>query len=227
MDRPFKIEIVLSMIYIFLLIFIPGCVLITEPTTLPATVTPTPDAIIVPDTATPEKPIVTATVSFLDTPETEVTPEITETTLPTNTYTTEPAKTSTSTPSPTPYPYALQTGSPAYIENYAYPEAGCNWVGVAGQVFGSDGAPQTNLVVIVKGWYGGKKNEIAVLTGTVQGDVYGPGGYEALVGDTPQATQKQLSIQVFDLDGNPLTSETKFDTYNACDKNLIIINFSQ
>jgi len=221
MDRPLKIEIVLSLISIFILIFIPGCVLLSEPTPLPTTVTPTPNAIIVPNTATPEKPIVTATVFFSDTPET------TETTLPTKTYTTEPIKTSTSTPSPTPYPYALQTGSPAYIENYAYPEAGCNWVGVAGQVFGSDGAPQTNLVVIVKGWYGGKKNEIAVLTGTVQGDVYGPGGYEALVGDTPQATQKQLSIQVFDLDGNPLTSETKFDTYNACDKNLIIINFSQ
>ena len=102
-----------------------------------------------------------------------------------------------------------------------------DWIGVAGQVFGTDGEPKTNLVVVVRGWFGGVKNEVVAVTGTVAGDIYGPGGYEAVIGDAPQATQKQLSIQVFDLDGHPLTAITRFDTYDACDKNLIIINFSQ
>ena len=227
MERSISKKVLTTAIHVLLLLSFSGCVLVTEPIAL-FTDTPMPDDFIIPNTATSEKTADTATTIPSETAVVETsTPIGTNTPQPTKTFTPLPTKTFTAVPTRTPYPYALQAGSPVYIENFAYPEAGCDWIGVAGQVFGKGGQPQANLVIVVKGWYGGVKNEIVAVTGTVAGDIYGPGGYEAVVGGAPKATQKTLSIQVFDLDGNALTKITQFDTYDACDKNLIIINFSQ
>jgi hypothetical protein len=57
-----------------------------------------------------------------------------------------PTHTNTGTPAPTvtqtPFPLILQSGSPAYIQNFAHMDAGCNWLGIAGQVFDVDGKNQ-------------------------------------------------------------------------------------
>jgi hypothetical protein len=209
-----------------------GCILIEEPTAQPATATATPEDIIIPDTATPQTTAIIETATALpsDTPAAD-TPVPSATPLPsataTNTATATQTATLIRTPTPTPLPYSLQPGSPAYISNFAHPQAGCNWIGVAGQVFGPQGVPQTNLVVVVEGLYGGKVINAVGVTGTVAGDIYGPGGYEVAFSNTLLATQGMLSAQVFDLSGNPLTEAITFDTYSSCAKNLIIINFSQ
>jgi len=212
-----------------------GCILVEEPTPQPPTTTPTAEDVIIPYTATPENTAIVETASAIptDTPE-EATPVPSATPLPTRTPTLTPTLTSTQTPthtpthtpSPTPFLYRLQSGSPAYIKNFAYPDAGCNWIGVAGQVFGEEGDPLTNLVVLVSGTYNGKAFEGIGVTGTVAGDIYGPGGYEVKIGSTLLNTQGQLSAQVFDLDGNPLTGAVTFNTVYDCDKNLIILNFA-
>jgi len=202
---------------------ISSCVLIEEPTPQPATDTATPADVIIPNTATPPATMVVDTGTPLpsDTPQAD-TPMPTSTPLPSLT----PTNTATFTPSPTPVPFALQTGSPAYIQNFAYPEDGCDWLGVAGQVFGGEGEPLVNLVVLVTGTYDGKTIEMIGVTGTVSGDTYGPGGYELVLSDTPMDTTEQLVAQVFDLDGNPLSDVVPLDTFANCDSNLIILNFS-
>lgn len=207
-----------------------GCILIPNPTPQPATSTPTPADSIIPPTATVLGTVMNETATALPTEPTAANTQAaspTSTYLPTRTNVPAPTPTWTSTPSPTPFPYALQPGTPAYVANFAYPQKGCDWIGAAGQIFGADGKPQINLIVVVSGIYGGQTIDALGITGTGAGAAYGPGGYEVQIANQPRATTGQLTIQVFDLDNRPLTEAVAFNTYQACDKNLIIINFAQ
>ncbi|MCD6356611.1 MAG: hypothetical protein J7L66_04915 [Anaerolineaceae bacterium] len=156
------------------------------------------------------------------------TPTVSTTSLPTSTFlpTTTAAITSTPFSTPTQFPITVHENAPAYIENFAYPEEGCSWMGVAGQVFGEDGKPIMNLVVLVKGKLGGKNLELVGVTGTKEADIYGPGGYEIKIADEALSSENALSIQVFNLEGIPLSDVFFFNTYDDCEKNLVIINFN-
>jgi len=156
------------------------------------------------------------------------TPTFTPSKIPTSTPTRTPTKTATptKTPTPTPYPYILQSGAPVYLANFGYPDAGCNWLGVAGQVFGASDKPLINTVVWVRGTIQNQAIEMVVLTGTSEGAKYGPGGYEAVLSGTAVDTSGIFSIQILDLDGNILSDRIYFDTSSACTENLIILNFS-
>jgi len=126
---------------------------------------------------------------------------------------------------PTPVPFYLQEGSPAYITNFVYPNKACNWMGVAGQVFDANNVPVINLVIIIRGQLGGRTIDKIAVTGIPEADVYGPGGYEIQLADQALESSGTLVIQVFGLEGIPLSNPAPFDTYNDCSKNLIIINF--
>ena len=160
-------------------------------------------------------------------------PRETETTIQTATFTavdtgipTElPAETSTPQFTATPFPFVIQSGTPAYIENYAHLLKGCDWLGIAGQVFDADGKPLINKVVMVTGKIEEKVVEIVGVTGVPEADIYGPGGFEIQIADQVFASEKVLAIQVFDLDGIPISGSIPFDTLADCEKNLIIINF--
>ena len=159
-----------------------------------------------------------------------IAPTRTQTLIPTKTSTPTktalPTKTSTPTLTSTPLPYILQEEAPTYARNFVHSDAGCNWLGLAGQVFGSDGTPQLNLVVVVKGKLGSATLDLAGVTGIPEADAYGPGGYEIQLADKATASNGSLSAQVFDLNGNPLSAAYPFDTYADCEKNLIVINFT-
>ena len=60
---------------------------------------------------------------------------------------------------------------------------------------------------------------------TGEESVYGPGGYEIKLADNPIESEKTVLVQIFDLDGNPLSAPIYFSTYESCEKNLIILNF--
>lgn len=141
---------------------------------------------------------------------------------------------STLNPSPTPtllptavpvvlYPYHVQEGTPAAVPNFLFPEKGCDWTGVAGQVFGKGGVPVPDLVVEVSGVVGGK--EILKLGLTGDAPSLGPGGYALTLGDAPFDSARELQIQVLDLEGKELSPMIPFDTYGDCQKNLIVMNF--
>jgi hypothetical protein len=136
----------------------------------------------------------------------------------------------TNTPKPTAtavvYGYKLQAGSPSYLANFAHPEDGCDWLGVAGHAFNGEGEALKQLVVKAAGTLNGKAliDQLAV---TGSAPAYGPGGYELQLGNSPVETSGEVKIQLFDLDGNPLSDQVALDTYDSCGLNLIVVNFQE
>jgi hypothetical protein len=203
--------------------------------------------ILVPvDLPTPQLPSQTSPVStyvptevlkFTRTPEGQVPPTVTPLFTPTaqSTFTSQPTPSITPTIKPTfsitpqfsatPFPFEIQVGTPVFIKNFSHPSAGCNWMGVAGQVFAEDGKPLLNKVVLVQGKINGATFENVGITGVPEADIYGPGGFEIKISDQVLASQNLLAIQIFNLEGISISEKVFFDTLEDCEKNLIIINF--
>jgi hypothetical protein len=119
--------------------------------------------------------------------------------------------------------FTVQQGNPVYLANFAHPAAGCDWSGVAGQVFGESGQMIKGLIVLTGSDLDGEENEWAAQTGLAT--AYGPGGYEIQIMDKTQATNDTYWVQVVDESGNALSDKIYFDTYLDCEKNLVLINF--
>lgn len=142
---------------------------------------------------------------------------------PIATSTPHPTGTPTNTPTPPP-DFILQLGSPRAIPNVFRPELGCNWMGIAGQVFGPDESPLLNIVVEVGGALAGEPYMGLGMTGSTP--FFGIGGFEVTLADHPLATHGTLWVELYGLDGQILTERIYFDTYDSCEQNLIIMNFS-
>ncbi len=121
--------------------------------------------------------------------------------------------------------YLPQAGSPVAMANFIHPELGCDWMGVAGQVFDLAGAPMQSVFVEARGMLDGQPVTQLGLTGTSQ--AIGEGGFELKLADKPVASTRSLWLQLFDEAGKPLSAPISFDTYNGCDQNLILFNLSQ
>ena len=126
-------------------------------------------------------------------------------------------------------PVVLQDGSPYYIPAVTFHSAaGCKWMGVAGQVFAMNGASVQGLIVEVGGTLDGEKiGNPTILQATGLATVYGPGGYEIQLSDTPIDSSGSVWIRVLDQAGLPLSEKNSFFTFEDCEQNLIIINFKQ
>jgi hypothetical protein len=129
----------------------------------------------------------------------------------------------TPTATPATWIYVPQTGSPKYTKNFAHPESACKWAGIAGQVFGPGGAPQTDVVAVVTGDSNGTPIDLLGLTGASV--AYGTGAFEAEFPVGPVRTYETIKIQLFDIEGNELSAPFPFDTYSDCTKNLVVFNF--
>jgi hypothetical protein len=165
------------------------------------------------------------------TPLPSATPLPTNTPIPAQpTVTPFPVFTASITPTNPPadaMPFALNAGSPVAISSVAFhPEAGCSWMGIAGQVLNMSGAPvSTGVIIHVGGELAGVKKDITSLTGTAR--QYGEAGYEIVLGATPTASTNSLWVQLLDQAGLPMSPRVVFDTYASCDQNLIFITFKQ
>jgi hypothetical protein len=122
-------------------------------------------------------------------------------------------------------PFLLANGGPQYIPNLYHPDAGCNWLGLAGQVFDMSGAPLKQQLVEVGGRLGGEDISMITLTGLATN--YGEAGYEFVLSEQPVASLRALWVQLIDQAGLPLSEKHYFDTYEDCERNLILINFRQ
>lgn len=116
-----------------------------------------------------------------------------------------------------------QEGTPVGMANWAHPDLGCNWQGVAGQVFDLNGEPALTLVVEAGGTFNGAPVLGLSVTGITS--VYGPGGYEIQLGNVPLTTSQQVWVQLKDGDGKALSEPIFLDTVASCDQNLILLNF--
>ncbi len=163
-------------------------------------------------------------------------PTITQTPLPSETLPPSPTPFIMFTPSATPepteppqgYPYVLHQSSPIAIANISHPDLGCNWMGVAGQVFDLSGAPVTGLLIRIGGNLSGVSDpkEMLSLTGTAL-DYGREGYYEFTLADRPIASKQSVWVQLVNQEYTPLSEKIYFDTFESCDKNLIIVNFKQ
>lgn len=124
------------------------------------------------------------------------------------------------------YAFAVQPGSPAAVSSAIMrPELGCDWMGLGGQAVDLQGAPITGLRVQLYGFLKGQPREVTSLTGTVTR--YGDAGYEFTLADKPVQSYNTMWIQLLDQAGMALSDKVYFETFDTCDKNLIIINFKQ
>lgn len=204
----------LKKVVIFLLLIpFTSCVLVDDPNSTPMVVTEE-----LAQSYTPNM------ITWTDTPISQKT----STSMPFNTATSRPTESYTATLIPSPSPirmlYVLQTGTPAYIPNFAHPEFGCDWTGVAGQIFDRDGAPVLNLVVNIIGTIDNTKIDLVSLTGIPEADIYGPGAFEIQLSNS-LIDISSLSIRILNLNGTILAGPIAFNTFDDCQKNLIIINF--
>ncbi len=173
----------------------------STPVLLPATWTPTPRP-----TTTPLPVTVTATTES----------------MPITTATMTPG---TEDPVEGDYSFTMQA-APSAVRSVTFkPETGCNWQGVAGQVVDMQGRHLVNIGIILKGTYDGKTISTQSITGTHT--EYGESGYEFQLSDSPIRSIGLLSLQLVDQAGLPLSDLVVFDTFDTCDKNLVLINFRQ
>jgi len=120
--------------------------------------------------------------------------------------------------------------NPYYLENFAHDDLGCKWLGIAGQIFDSRGQVQTDIIIKAGGVINGipvEEDMTMPLTNPEIDTAYGPGGYEITLGSAPADSDLTAWIQLYNLTGDPLTERIFFVTYNDCQKNLILMNFSE
>ncbi len=119
--------------------------------------------------------------------------------------------------------FAVQTGTPVGLPNWAHAEAGCNWMGIAGQIFDLTGTPAINFVVEAGGTLEG--NPVLGLSLTGLNSVYGPGGFEVYLANHITASQNTVWIEIKDTQGKLVSERIYLSTYNDCNQNLILLNF--
>ncbi len=119
--------------------------------------------------------------------------------------------------------FMLQYGNPIYLPNFNHPESGCEWLGIAGQVFDEEGREIKDLWVM-SGRTSDNEDEVrSALTGTAL--AYGLGGYEIQLLEDVMESEALFWVKILDQDGQALSEQIFFDTIKDCDKNLIILNF--
>lgn len=120
-------------------------------------------------------------------------------------------------------PYGVQANSPVQTSNFLFPDQGCNWTGVGGQVFSRQGEPITGLVVELSGILDGQTVVLLTLTGSAV--ELGPGGYAITLGLRPLETQGRATLQVYNLLGEQLTGKVPLYTSADCERSLTVLNF--
>ncbi|GAB4528863.1 MAG: hypothetical protein Fur0018_15140 [Anaerolineales bacterium] len=177
-------------------------------TPLPPTETPTPLP-----TATPTNTPLPPTATFTASPEASPT-LLTSQASP------------TLRPTATPGGYAFITkDTPLAIQNIFHGDAGCNWLGVGGNIEDLRGGGKLYVTVHLHGSVNGQPVDIYTVSGAAR--QYGEGGYEFHLDDSPANSHNSLYIQLLDQANLPLSDRIFFDTYDSCEKNSIIINFQQ
>jgi len=118
--------------------------------------------------------------------------------------------------------------NPYYLSNFTHQELGCAWLGIAGQIFSSGGQVQLDILIKAGGEMDGNPVEEEMtmpMADPVIDLAYGPGGYELTLAFSPVGSESTAWIQLFSLDGDPLSEKIYLTTFDDCQKNLILMNF--
>jgi hypothetical protein len=118
--------------------------------------------------------------------------------------------------------------NPSYLRNFTHQDLGCDWLGIAGQIFDQKGLVQKEIVIRAGGKINGKSVVEQMTMPLTEPDIdlaYGPGGFELTLANSPADTENTAWIQIFDITGDPLSDKIYLITYDDCFKNLILMNF--
>lgn len=124
--------------------------------------------------------------------------------------------------------YVLQVMNPHYLANFTHSELGCDWLGVGGQVFNREGVVQKDIIIKAGGDLNGSPVIEQMTMPLADPDIdiaYGPGGFELTLANSPAESDSTLWIQLFSLEGKPLSEQIFLITYDDCQKNLLLMNF--
>lgn len=185
--------------------------------------------VALPPTLTPLPAQASATPVPINTLRPTLTPSVTPTFPPaTPTRTPSPTPTDTPTPGPSatatatfsPFPFTKDLRSPQYLQNFAN-TAGCNWMGVAGEVFDLEGNPVAPGQYVVHIWDGGVDQRAVV------GDApaYGPSGYEQFLFDAPRVQDHNIQLETSN--GTAVSQVYRIQTRASCNQNLVYFTFVQ
>lgn len=201
----------------------------STPTETPEDTPTNTRAIELPPTLTPANEAEVATRAPVNTVRPSLTPSQTPT-LPPPTPTRTPTPTPTHTPTPGPSPTATSTRSafpftkdlvsPQYLQNFAN-SAGCNWLGLAGEVFDMDGNPVPQGTYRVHVWESGVDARVTVGDSTA----YGPSGYEQFLFDAPRVQEHNVQLET--ANGTAVSQVFRIQTRASCNQNLIYFVFAQ
>ncbi len=149
------------------------------------------------------------------------TPTPTFTPTSTNTPTATPlGPTATPTPTRSAYPFTKTDNSPFYLQNFAN-NAGCGWLGIAGEVLDLNLNPVPLDSYRVHVWGSGIDERVVV--GGAPG--YGPSGWEQFVFDSP--VMRDYNVQLESPNGTAVSQIYRVQTRPNCNENLLQINFVQ
>lgn len=172
------------------------------PVPLPATWTATPFA------------IVTETATLLPTHTLEPSPTLLSLVTPSD------------TPTPTKTPKAPFSATVTYIAStIIHPEAACNWQGIGGTIVDANNTDMLRITIRLAGFYNGKsKNELTVSS---IAPAYGKSGYEFFLGTVPLNSKGDLTLQLLDQAGLPLSDAIEIDMSKDCSENLVLVRFKK
>ena len=88
-----------------------------------------------------------------------------------------------------------------------------------------NGSPIIGIVVRLAGTYYGKSIELTTVSGI--SPEYGKSGFEFVLGDTLVNSRDKLYVQLLDQAGLPLSDKITIDTFDDCEKNLILVRFKK
>ena len=157
--------------------------------------------------------------------EITVVPTITQTSAATGTF--APSHTPTATPSPTleTFPFILIGEPEAISSDLLRPSLGCDYLVIAGQVWDLQDRAVKGLRLHLSGELTGYLIEQVAVTGAAS--VYGESGYEFLLENLVVNSRGALLIQLVDDDDVPYSLAYPLQTFQDCQKNLILVNFKQ
>jgi hypothetical protein len=210
------------------------------PTPIPVaevpSMTPTPTRSLLEPTWTPQSqtpldaptPFPTRTVGPTLTPSPmPFLPTRTPTPTATNTPTPTPTDTPegpTLTPSPTrsQFRFTRSDVSPQYMANFAN-AAGCQWMGIAGEVFDINRNPVTPGQYRVHVWGSGIPDERPLVGGA---PAYGgPSGWEQFLATEPAVNT--YNVQLETINGTAVSQVYSVESRSSCNQNLIRFDFVQ
>lgn len=119
--------------------------------------------------------------------------------------------------------FVVQSGAPKYIPAFTHVDQGCQWIGLAGQVFDANGVGVSGISVQVSGSIDGESFQWKTLT--AEQSPFGPGGYEIFLTNHVSTTPQAALVQLYDAQGQPLSDPVPVIIPDQCDQNLILVNF--